>query len=105
MFKTVAKLIKWIWLPVLLATSILTRFTAGYEALVDCAVSLAALFLIYRAVRLAEYYWAAGFLATVFVFSPFFLADKIFLLLDLACITTLVTLFVAYRTRPALDLA
>jgi hypothetical protein len=49
---------------------------------------------------LEEYFWAAGFLAIVVVFSPLSLMVKLFLLMSFASIATLANLLEAFRTEP-----
>jgi hypothetical protein len=102
MFELIVKLIKWTWIPALLMSSILTPFADSYAPLIEVTVSLAAILLAHRAYLCGHKFWAAGLLAVVFVFSPLFIVDKIFLLFALACITTFGTLFLACRTQPEL---
>ena len=96
----VTKIIKWVWLPALLIAVMLPRSAASYGLLVDLAICLGAVILVQRAVRLRAYFWAAGFVAIVVVFSPLLLVIKIFLLTGFTCIATLVTLLGAFRRRP-----
>ena len=86
MSQTVTNIIKWVALPVLLIASILTRYAASYEGLVDLVICLGAVIYAHRLVWLKEYFWSAGFVAIAIVFSPFALALKIFLLLGFTCI-------------------
>jgi hypothetical protein len=101
MFQVATTIVKWVSIPVLLIASVLSRFTASYELLVDCVVCLGAIVIVLRAIRSNEYLWAAGFVAVAVVFSPLLLAVKVFLLMGFTCAVTLATLFVAFRTRPA----
>ena len=94
------KALKWASLPTLLIASMFSRFASSYELTVDVLFCLGCVLLVQRAVRMKEYYWASGFAATAVVFSPLGLAIKIFLLMGLACATSLVTLLVAFRTQP-----
>ena len=100
MFQTVTKIVKWVSIPVLLIASLFACCAASYETLVDCVICLGAIVFILRAVRLKEYFWAAGFLAIVAVFSPLSLVVKIFLLMGFTCIAIFVTLLAAFRTQP-----
>ena len=94
------KITKWISIPVLLAASLFACCAASYEPAVDCVICLAAIFFIQRAVRLHEYFWAAGFLAIVVVFCPLSLLVKIFLLMGFTCVATFANLLAAFRTQP-----
>ena len=100
MFQTITKIIKWVSLPVLLIASMFSRSAASYELLVDFLVCLGAVIFVQRAVRLKEYFWAAGFVTIAVAFSPLLLVVKIFLLMTLTCIATFVTLLAAFRTQP-----
>ena len=102
MFQTVMRITKWVSLPVLLIASMFSRYAASYELLVDCVVCLGATIVACRAVRLHEYFWAAGFVTIAVVFSPLLLVAKIFLLLGIACIATFVTMVAAFRRKPLL---
>lgn len=101
-FPMVTKTIKWVSLPALLIASLFSRFAASYELLVDLVICLGAVILVQRAVRSKEYFWAAGFVAIVVVFSPLLLVVKVFLLMGLTCIAAFVTLLAALRTQPIL---
>ena len=100
MFHTVTRIIKWVSIPVLLIASLFACCTASYEPLVDLVICIGAIIFIQRAVRLREYFWAAGFLTIVVVFSPLSLVVKIFLLMGFTCIAAFVTLLAAFRTQP-----
>ena len=100
MFHTVIRIIKWVSIPVILIASIFARYAAGYELLVNLAICLGAAICVQRAAQSREYFWAAGFIAVVVVFSPLLLVDKIFLLMGLTCVATFITLFAAFRTHP-----
>jgi len=100
MFQTVVRITKWVSIPVLLLASILSRFTANYEFLVDCVICLGATVVILWAVRSKEYLLAAGFIAVAVVFSPLLLVVKIFLLMGLTCSVSLIIVFAAFRTQP-----
>jgi hypothetical protein len=96
----VTKIMRWVWLPALLIAAMLPRRAASYGLLVDLVICLGAVIFVQRAVRLKEYFWAAGFVAIAVVFSPLLLVVKIFLLTGFTCIATLVTLLGAFRRRP-----
>jgi hypothetical protein len=100
MFQMVIKIIKRVSLPVLLIASIFSLSAASYEFLVDVVICLGAMIFVQRAVRLKEYFWAAGFVAIAVVFSPLLLVVKIFLLMGFTFIPTFVTLLAAFRTQP-----
>ena len=102
MFQKVSKVIKWVSLPVLLIASIFSRFAANYEFLVNIMICIGAIILVERAVRLKDYFWAAGFVMIAVVFSPLLLVDKIFLLMGFTCIVTSLTLFAAFRRQTLL---
>lgn len=97
----VTTIIKSVSLPVLLVASLFSHYAANYELLVNCVVCMGAIIFVQRAVRLEEYFWAAGFVAIAVVFSPLLLVVRIFLLMGLACIVTFVTLLAALRKQPA----
>ena len=99
MFRTVTRIIKWVSIPVLLVAAMFSCLAANYEPLLDFVVCLGAILFVHRAVWLKEYFWAAGFVAIVVVFSPLFLAVKIFLLMGFTCIAALITLFAAFRRQ------
>src|SRR5208283_5409437 len=94
------KIIKWASIPVLLIIAMLSCRVASYEPLMDLVICLGAIFVVQQAVWLREYFWAAGFVAIAVLFSPLFLAIKIFLLMGFTCIAALITLFAAFRTQP-----
>ena len=100
MFQMLPGIIKWVSLPLLLSVSVLTRYAASYELLVDFVICLGAIVYVQREVWLKEYFWAAGFVAVAVVFSPLLLVVKIFLLIGFICIATLVTLLTAFRRQP-----
>ena len=100
MFHTVTKIIKWVSIPALLLAAMFSCLAANYEPLMDFVICLGAILFVHRALWLKEYFWAAGFVAIVVVFSPLFLAVKIFLLMGFTCIAALITLFAAFRTQP-----
>jgi hypothetical protein len=101
MLQTVTKILKWASIPVLLIASLFACCAASYEPLVDYAICLGALVFVQRAIRLKEYFWAAGFLSIVVVFAPLSLMVKIFLLMGFACIATFANLLAAFRKQPA----
>ena len=100
MFQTVTRIIKWISIPVLLLAAMFSCLAASYEPLIDFVICLGAILFVHRAVWLKEYCWAAGFVAIVVVFSPLFLAVKLFLLMGFTCIAALIALFAAFRSQP-----
>ena len=100
MLQVVTTIVKWVSIPVLLIASLFACCAASYEPLLDLAICLSAVFFVQRAIRLEEYFWAAGFLAIVVVFSPLSLMVKIFLLTTFACIATFANLLEAFRSQP-----
>jgi hypothetical protein len=96
----ITRIIKWLSIPILLTASIFARYAAAYEFTVNLVICLGAVVCVQRAVQLREYSWAAGFVAIAVVFSPLLLASKIFLLMGLICMATLISLFAAFRTHP-----
>ena len=101
MLQMVAKVIKWVSIPILLIASLFAFCAASYEPLVDLAICLGAIIFVQRAIRLREYSWAAGFLAIGVVFTPLSLAVKVFLLMGFTCIAIFANLLAAFRTQPA----
>ena len=95
----VMKIVKRVSVPVLLIASIFSRYAGRYEFLLDSAICLGALVLIQQAVRLRQYFLAAGFVTVAVVFSPFALVVKIFLLMGLAGIASVVTLVAIFRKQ------
>jgi len=100
MFHTITQIVKWVSIPVLLLAAIFSCLAANYEPLMDFAICLGAILFVHRAIWLKQYFWAAGLVAIVVVFSPLFLAVKIFLLMGFTCIAALLTLFAAFRRQP-----
>jgi hypothetical protein len=100
MLEKVLNIGKWTWLPALLMASLFTPLAGDYAGLIHLAIWLAAIFMTHHAVRRGNYFWAAEFLAATLAFSPLYMVDKIFLLLALASVTTVITLVVACRTQP-----
>ena len=100
MFQLAARLVKWVSIPVLLIAALFSCFAASYELLVDLVICTGAVICVQRAVRSRGYFWAAGFLLIVIVFSPLVLAIKIFLLMGFTCIAAFGALFVAFRPQP-----
>lgn len=100
----VANSIRWISIPVLLVASMFSRYAASGEHLVDFVICLGAIVFLCRAAWMREYYWGAGVLAIVVVFSPLSLALKIFVLMAFTCLAAFVALVVALgcgrRRRP-----
>jgi hypothetical protein len=99
--RTITKIGKWASIPVLLIASLFACCAASYEPLVDLAICLSAIVFVQRAIRLREYFWAAGFLAIVVVFTPTPLAIKALVLMGLTCAATFANLLAAFRTQPA----
>jgi hypothetical protein len=87
-------------LPVLLLGSLFSRFAASYEFLLNALICLGALIIVQRAIWVKKYFWAAGFLAIVVVFSPLLLVVRIFLLMGFTCLAACATLVAAWKTRP-----
>jgi len=99
MHQTVTRIAKWTTIPVLLIVAALSSFAGSYEPVMDFAVCLVAVYLANRAMRLREYFWSAGFVGILILFSPIFLVVKLFLLLGLTSAAACITLFVAFRTQ------
>jgi hypothetical protein len=100
MLRTIAKIMKWALMPVLLFAAVFSGLAANYEALAGFVVCMAAIILVQRAVSSKEYYWAAGFGATFVMFSPLFLVVKVFLLMGVACTVVFIALLAAFRAQP-----
>jgi hypothetical protein len=101
MFRTATKIVKLASIPVLLIASLFACCAASYEPLVDLAICVAAMFFVQRAIRVKEYFWAAGFLAIAVVFTPLPLVVKVFSLMGFTCVATFANLLSALRTHPA----
>ena len=101
MFRMVTNIAKWVFIPVLLIGSLFACCAASYEPLVDLAIGLGAMIFVQRAIWLKEYFWAAGFLAIVVVFTPLPLVVKALFLMGLTCAATFANLLAAFRTQPA----
>lgn len=99
--QAVPNILKWASVPVLLIASLFSFYATGYAPVVDLVVCLAALFLVQRAVEFREYFWAAALVTVVVAFSPLGIIVKIFVLMGLSCIATLVTLLAAFRAPAA----
>jgi hypothetical protein len=100
MFRAVLKIVKWGSIPVLLIASLFAVCAASYEPAVDLAICLGAIVFMQRAIRVREYYWAAGFLAIMVVFTPLSLAVKIFVLMGFTCVAVFAALLAAFRPQP-----
>lgn len=94
------RVIKWLAIPAILIASLFARYAAAYELTLNLVVCLGAVGCVRRAVQLKEYSWAVGFVAIAVVFSPLLLVEKIFFLMGLTCIATLITLIAQFRTHP-----
>jgi hypothetical protein len=99
MFQTVISIIKWASIPVLLLASVLPRFAAGYELVIDLAICLGAAVVVQLAIRSKDYLWATGFVGIAVVFSPLALAVKVFVLMGLICVATVLAAFAAFRSQ------
>src|SRR5437763_15888957 len=86
MSQTLLQIIKWCTIPVLVVTAMFSYFAGRYEPLVDILACLGAMIFIQRAVWRTEYLWAGGLVAIVAAFSPFPLAERLFLVLDIICV-------------------
>ena len=63
MLQMLTKIVKWVSLPALLIASMFSRSASSYELLMDFVICLGAVIFVQRAVRLREYFWAAGLVA------------------------------------------
>jgi len=98
------KIVKCLSIPILLIASLFACCAASYEPLVDFAIWVGAIILIWQAIRLQQYFFASGFLAIAIVFTPLSLIVKIVLLLGVACLAVLrnlVAAFDAQQPQPA----
>ena len=100
MSQTLLQIIKWCTIPVLVVTAMFSYFAGRYEPLVDILACLGAMIFIQRAVWRKEYLWAGGLVAIVAAFSPFPLAEKLFLVMAIICVESCVLLAGALRRRP-----
>ena len=101
MLHVLMSIAKWASIPFLLTASVLSRFTADYELLVDCAICLGAIVVVVRAVQSKNYIWAAGFAAIAVVFSPVLLVLKVFALVTLTCLAAVSAAYAALRPHPS----
>lgn len=100
MFQKIMKVFKWTAIPVLLIAAPFSCLAANYQPLLDCLVCMGAVFFIQRAVWLKAYAWAAGTVAVVVVFSPLFPLTKIFLIMGLSCVASVVVVLTSWRPEP-----
>jgi hypothetical protein len=101
MSHTITKIVKYASIPALLIASLFACCAASYEPIVDLAICMGAVIFVQRAIRLREYFWAAGFLSIVVVFTPLPLAVKALVLMGFTCAATFANLLAAFRTQPA----
>ena len=101
MLQVTMNVVKWAASPVLLAGAIFSGLAAAYEPMMDSAICLAAIGLVVWQARLRSYYCAASFVTVVVVFSPLLLVDKMFFLMGLICIASLLAVAAAFRMEPA----
>jgi hypothetical protein len=101
MLQTAMNVMKWASIPILLTGAIFSSLAATYEPIMDTAIFLLSLGLVLWQARLKNYYCAAGFFAVGLVFSPLPLVEKIFFLMGLTCLTSLLTVAAAFRMEPA----
>jgi len=87
--------------PVLLFASLFTSYARQYELTLTLVVCLSAAILGIRAIRAAQYAWAAELVAIAVVYSPILLLSKIFLLMGLAFIVACLGLWTALRAQSA----
>jgi hypothetical protein len=100
MFQIVMLILKVVSFSALVISSMLSRSAASYGPLLDLVSCLGATVLVQRAVRLKQYFSAAGFVAIAVVFSPVLLVVKVFLLMGVTCIATFLVLLATFRTQP-----
>jgi hypothetical protein len=100
MFDTIAKVMKWILIPLLLLAAPFAFMAESYEPLVGLAICVGAVFFLQRAVRLEQYFGGAGWLAIIVVFSPFLPMTKISLLMGFTCVAIILSLVAVFRTQP-----
>ncbi|MCU1232570.1 MAG: hypothetical protein JWP63_537 [Candidatus Solibacter sp.] len=100
MLQVITKIVKWSSIPVLLMSSMLSRFAGSYELPVDLVIWLGAFFLAARAVRSGDYVWAAGLGVVVIVFSPLLPGDKTLLFMGYTGIATFLTLAAVFGPQP-----
>ena len=100
MSKNVAKILKWVSLPLLLMGSMFSSLAGSYELIVNTAVCLGALIVIHLSLRVRDHFFAAGCVAVAIVFSPLGLVVKMFFLIGLMMIAAFVVLVAAVRAHP-----
>jgi len=101
MLQEAMKISMWASIPVLLAGAIFSGMAATYEPMMNGSICVAAIGVLVWQARLKNYYCAAGFLAVGLVFSPLPLVNKIFFLMGLICVVSLLTVAAAFRMEPA----
>src|SRR5579883_3420677 len=91
MLQQAMKISKWASIPILLAGAIFSGMAASYEPILDGVIWAAAIGLVVWQARLKNYYCAACFVAVGLVFSPLPLVNKMFFLMGLVCVVSLLT--------------
>lgn len=100
MSQIVPKILKWVSIPLLLIAAVFSSLEARYEPWIDLVICLGAIFLVERAVWAREYFWAAGFVAMVILFSPVALMEKVLLSMGVASVMTFSLLLASFRKVP-----
>ena len=95
------QLIKVSSFPVLLLASLFTGYAQQYELALTLVICLASGVFAIRALRAAQYVWAAELVAIAIVFSPMLLLSKIFFLMAVAFIVACFGLWTAVRMHSA----
>jgi hypothetical protein len=99
MFDRIAQVIQWVSIPMLLLAAPFAFVMERYEPLLGLAICVGAIFFLQRAVRLAEYFLGAGFMAITIAFSPLPPMTRVFLLMGFTFVAAFLSIVTAFRTR------
>ncbi len=99
MFEKGMTILKWVSIPALIVVALLSCIAGRYKGLLDLSICMSAVVFVPRAARLKDYGWASVCVMAVVVFSPVFLATKIFLLMGLTCFAACLMVMTALRPR------
>lgn len=97
--RTVARIIKWVSIPVLLIAGIFSCAAASYETLVNVAICICAIYLLQRALWSKEYFRVAGFGTIVVLVSPMAFELKVFMLMAFACMGSVAAVLAGFRKQ------
>ena len=102
----VTRFMKWLSIVALLL-GLLMRSSVSNRIVLEFVVCVAALAVVAQAFRTGKYLWGAGFLSIAVLFNPVVpvtLSGRMFLWLDLACLTTFLVSLAALKAKPLLSI-